>query len=527
MGMLEVSGVGVGESEEEIELSLELSIGGSYAGKCEKTTALAEESLCKDEERGVENIIVPRSGFSSSDHRQAIVVVESDHHRVEGGRLRSGSSEAVDQNRNIREMQALRRREARKKREEKLRKSSVNCKGIINVANLDKVCLEAQQLQARAEDRAMKEKESVWDDHSNHCLAGTRKEKNVVALVIDTEAMKDSNFSEKQGSDPKEAIASCQQQNLVGVMQMPEGLYQQSQCGPLKKNGSVYRYGVACLGPSGVVAGNEEDEMMKEKSMFQPALGCGSFRPYLNANVVLNMRHNSGRGCDSGHNSSGGIMSRIVNQKAVSNGSLDRSSSAISDYRSTSGKGGSISDTGSHSSCLQANDRQLSLSATSDALHQAEPNSTLSNREGGEETIRVANSPKQMFLAAEPQICMVNTCGNYKPDTKSNAVSPKFKDATSSPLKQSKEVKDNPSKIQSHNFAMPSLPQMPCVSTTGNGPNGKTITGFLYRYTKAEISIVCVCHGSSFSPAEFVEHAGGIDITHPLRHITMIPSSFR
>ena len=189
--------------------------------------------------------------------------------------------------------------------------------------------------------------------------------------------------------------------------------------------------------------------------------------------------------------------------------------------------GGSISDTGSHSSCLQANARQLSLSATSDALHQAEPNSTLSNREGGEETIRVSNSPKQMFLAAEPQICMVNTCGNYKPDTKSNAVSPKFKDTTSSPLKQSKEVKDNPSKIQSHNFAMPSLPQMPCVSTTGNGPNGKTITGFLYRYTKAEISIVCVCHGSSFSPAEFVEHAGGIDITHPLRHITMIPSSFR
>lgn len=188
--------------------------------------------------------------------------------------------------------------------------------------------------------------------------------------------------------------------------------------------------------------------------------------------------------------------------------------------------GGSISDTGSHSSCLQANDRQLSLSATSDVLHQAESNGTLNKRETGEETVIAANLPKQTFLPAEQKICMVNTSGNYNPDTKSAAVSPKFKDTTSSPQRQSKEVKGNPSKIQSHNSAMPSLPQMPCVSTTGNGPNGKTITGFLYRYTNSEISIVCVCHGSSFSPAEFVEHAGGIDITHPLRHITVIPSSF-
>lgn len=71
-----------------------------------------------------------------------------------------------------------------------------------------------------------------------------------------------------------------------------------------------------------------------------------------------------------------------------------------------------------------------------------------------------------------------------------------------------------------------SLPHMPCVSTTGNGPNGKAITGFLYRYRKGEVSIVCVCHGSSFTPAEFVKHAGGTDISHPLRHIVVVPSAF-
>lgn len=68
-----------------------------------------------------------------------------------------------------------------------------------------------------------------------------------------------------------------------------------------------------------------------------------------------------------------------------------------------------------------------------------------------------------------------------------------------------------------------SLPQMPYVST--KGPNGKTVNGFLYRYTNSEVSIVCVCHGNTFSPAEFVQHAGGTDTSHPLRHITVIPSA--
>lgn len=68
------------------------------------------------------------------------------------------------------------------------------------------------------------------------------------------------------------------------------------------------------------------------------------------------------------------------------------------------------------------------------------------------------------------------------------------------------------------------LEDMPCVSTTGNGPNGKRIEGFLYRYRKGEeVRIVCVCHGSFLSPAEFVKHAGGGDVAHPLKHIVVNP----
>lgn len=71
--------------------------------------------------------------------------------------------------------------------------------------------------------------------------------------------------------------------------------------------------------------------------------------------------------------------------------------------------------------------------------------------------------------------------------------------------------------------------RMPCVSTRGDGPNGRRIEGFLYKYRKGEeVKIVCVCHGSFFTPAEFVKHAGGGEVAHPLRHIVVdtLPSAF-
>ncbi|XWS23089.1 hypothetical protein CRYUN_Cryun29cG0091600 [Craigia yunnanensis] len=67
---------------------------------------------------------------------------------------------------------------------------------------------------------------------------------------------------------------------------------------------------------------------------------------------------------------------------------------------------------------------------------------------------------------------------------------------------------------------------MPCVFTKGEGPNGKRIEGILCKYGKGEsVRIMCVCHGSFLSPAEFVKHAGGGDVDHPLRHIVVNPSS--
>ena len=70
------------------------------------------------------------------------------------------------------------------------------------------------------------------------------------------------------------------------------------------------------------------------------------------------------------------------------------------------------------------------------------------------------------------------------------------------------------------------IEEMPCVSTRGDSLNGKRIEGFLYKYRKGEeVRIVCVCHGSFLTPAEFVRHAGGGDVDHPLRHIVVNPPS--
>lgn len=65
---------------------------------------------------------------------------------------------------------------------------------------------------------------------------------------------------------------------------------------------------------------------------------------------------------------------------------------------------------------------------------------------------------------------------------------------------------------------------MPMVSYKAEGPSGRKTDGFLYKYRKGEeVRIVCVCHGSFLTPAEFVKHAGGGEVTNPLRHIVVNP----
>ncbi|KAL6995066.1 hypothetical protein U1Q18_005200 [Sarracenia purpurea var. burkii] len=92
-------------------------------------------------------------------------------------------------------------------------------------------------------------------------------------------------------------------------------------------------------------------------------------------------------------------------------------------------------------------------------------------------------------------------------------------------MRRSKKVKALADSGVQDEAMMEMLKLMPSVITTGDGPNGKKIEGFLYRYMKGQVRIVCVCHGNFLSPAEFVKHAGGTDVENPMKHITVLPGT--
>lgn len=108
----------------------------------------------------------------------------------------------------------------------------------------------------------------------------------------------------------------------------------------------------------------------------------------------------------------------------------------------------------------------------------------------------------------------------------------KAKDVATRPADDTK-LEENPSKkprvsvpstLKADDMAI--LRKMPSVTTTGDGPNGKRIQGFLYTYMGGQVYIVCVCHGSFLSPAEFVRHAGGKEVANPMKHITVCSNAF-
>ncbi|KAG8366449.1 hypothetical protein BUALT_Bualt17G0081100 [Buddleja alternifolia] len=97
---------------------------------------------------------------------------------------------------------------------------------------------------------------------------------------------------------------------------------------------------------------------------------------------------------------------------------------------------------------------------------------------------------------------------------------------TSGPDMESPSKRPETSKIRVREAGTNSLEDMPCVFTKGDGPNGRRVDGILYKYGKGEeVRIMCVCHGTFHSPAEFVKHAGGTDMDNPLKHIVVNPNS--
>lgn len=91
---------------------------------------------------------------------------------------------------------------------------------------------------------------------------------------------------------------------------------------------------------------------------------------------------------------------------------------------------------------------------------------------------------------------------------------------------ESSSKRSDTSRTRGKEIGTNSIGDMPCVFTKGDGPNGRRVDGILYKYGKGEeVRIMCVCHGTFHSPAEFVKHAGGTDVDNPLKHIVVNPNA--
>ncbi|XP_022736473.1 ninja-family protein AFP3-like [Durio zibethinus] len=129
-------------------------------------------------------------------------------------------------------------------------------------------------------------------------------------------------------------------------------------------------------------------------------------------------------------------------------------------------------------------------------------------------------APSDSKSSSEPiKVKRLITC-----ETTSNRKSVKLKPDETKSENPTKKVKLSNGCIQDD--GMDVMKKMPRVTTIGDGPNGRKIEGFLYKYMKGQVSIVCVCHGNFLSPEEFVKHAGGKDVTNPMKHINVCSTYF-
>ncbi|XP_038985891.1 uncharacterized protein LOC120111878 [Phoenix dactylifera] len=340
------------------------------------------------------------------------------------------------------------------------------------VPSEDQAALEAQALKSRARDRAAREREALVADQwrqSDGRISGVARipspNPNPVAC----------------GSHPFPAMAMQYSHHHVQYAQVPNGL--------------GYPVVMPCWAPA-VSPAADEGSNRSERNVFLPVAcrGLPVSVPALNANRGI------GKSCSLDVKGGNGIG---VNGVPSSIDSLGSSSSGVSDHWSGSFRGSSISsDARSHSTThtmAEKSGSQLSSQVGNLQRHQSHHAASSSRviEEGNEKAACTAGSS-----------LVLNSATSTK--RKLDGVA-----SVNKPISAAEDWNLNGS------F---SLPRMPYVSATGDGPNGKTVTGFLYRYTKSEVSIVCVCHGSSFSPAEFVRHAGGTNISHPLRQIIVVPS---
>ncbi|MQL95758.1 hypothetical protein Taro_028433 [Colocasia esculenta] len=478
------------EDDGEVELTLGLSVGGS-SRKAPMADSVAQGRAAEAKSGEVDfDLGVPVSSPPSSPRPPPPFL----HVDRDGGA-------ALDQARR-REIHALRRREARRKRDEK--KQQHQRRGICRMTGgaapaatatqleskcspEDRIAMEAQEQLVRTKDREARVE--ALDSVPNHKLSANH------SPIPNTDANPDPILN------PNCVPFAAQS---FPMLAMPYS-YPHLQYFPTA-NG----FGIPCMMPCWAPAMSPAaDGPRTEGNVFHP-VACRAFQPYApppdeatnrgspvssHADYAVESSAGKGAGVDA--------VERAPSWTASQGSS---SSSAASGHHNASPKG---SRSGGRSSSRSGTSDGRSHSGQSPGKHHLHPQRPLpqvTSLPRGQSDNSISSRPTEPD--PPPEVRSQTPCPNGGP----------------SPAKPVAPAGGDPGPAPRQAGPRPQLPRMPCVSATGNGPNGRTITGVLYRYTTSEVSIVCACHGSSFSPAEFVQHAGGTDVTHPLRQITVVSS---
>ncbi|PIN16748.1 hypothetical protein CDL12_10593 [Handroanthus impetiginosus] len=151
---------------------------------------------------------------------------------------------------------------------------------------------------------------------------------------------------------------------------------------------------------------------------------------------------------------------------------------------------------------------------------------SIESKGGSSSSVSDLESKTQQGSSGEPSptsIQSLQESGTH--DVGSSTTKPRDRSAGPD-MESSPSKRPDTSRTRGKEIGTNSLEDMPCVFTKGDGPNGRRVDGILYKYGKGEeVRIMCVCHGTFHSPAEFVQHAGGTDVDHPLKHIVVNPNS--
>ncbi|URE40010.1 hypothetical protein MUK42_26269 [Musa troglodytarum] len=302
----------------------------------------------------------------------------------------------------------------------------------------DRAAMDAQMLRSRARDRAVREDEALSGDRSRP----TRTDGG--------NGVRWPRVAPLATPSPHPNPFGCGQRHPFPVMYP----HQQVQYVPVP-NGFGLPYVMPCWAPTiSAVAGGLN---RLERKVYPPLSGRG-----------FPVQGPAAGPCDDGGSSgSKGIEAAKVVNTSLNSDSSGSTSSAISDRRSGSVGGGSISsgDSRNHRS------RQ-----------KAPPSAEGGSGNNAQTSCLTSNAKPARFGAQLPE-------------------------RAGSVTKSGKP---------------PALPRLPLVSATGDAPHGRTIHGLLYRCTKSEVRMLCVCHGNSFTPAEFLRHAGGADVSQPLKRIVVV-----